>query len=256
MNAGDQEHEALGVAPTLQHAGPAGSLDEFLDTRGPAADTVPGGIDPEAVEFDVVRDAVRARLFPSLKQRRCIGRYELLRPLGSGGMGMVLAARDPELERDVAVKVLHRAHAEDETRASRLLREARAIARVAHPNVVAVHDAGVHDGQVFLVMELVEGATLRGWLERPRSWLEIVDKLLAAGRGLAAAHAAGVVHRDFKPANVLVGRNGRPRVVDFGLARPTSDEPRRDAPAGEGAASEALVGSLTVTGAVMGTPAY
>ena len=244
-----RERTGLAIAPT--QLGRAFALADTGDQ-----------LDPENVEFDVVRDSVRARLFPTRNERRQVGRYLLLRPLGSGGMGMVLAAHDPELDREVAIKVVHREHTEDGSEGSaRLLREARAIARLAHPNVVAVHDAGVHEGRVFLVMELVDGQTLRAWLTRPRPWTAIVETLIAAGRGLAAAHAAGIVHRDFKPANVLIGREGRPRVVDFGLARPA------ERPSGASASAEddrrnmfddprEPLLSMTVTGTIMGTPAY
>jgi tetratricopeptide (TPR) repeat protein len=143
-----------------------------------------------------------------------LGRYVLLARLGAGGMGVVYAAYDPELDRRVAVKVLRRA------RAGELLRdEARAIARLAHPNVIAVHDVGEADGEVFVAMEHVEGVTVREWLRTPRSPLEILDVFAQAGRGLAAAHGVGLVHRDVKPSNIILGADGRARVLDFGLAR-------------------------------------
>src|SRR5690606_4150918 len=135
--------------------------------------------------------------------------------------GIVYLGHDGELDRHVAIKLL-RVHGDDGRGAARLLREARALARVAHPHVVAVHEVGTHEGAVFLAMERVDGVTLTQW-QRGRSWREVVEVYLQAGRGLAAAHAAGVVHRDFKPDNVLVGvdEHGAPRarVVDFGLAR-------------------------------------
>ena len=136
-------------------------------------------------------------------------------------MGVVYGAYDPELDRKVALKLIKpgQGGAKDTARA-RLLREAKAIARLQHPNVVAVHDVGVFEDQVFLAMEFVDGGTIKSWLaEKPRSWREILDVFIAAGRGLAAAHAAGLVHRDFKPDNVLLDKEGRPRVVDFGIAR-------------------------------------
>jgi tetratricopeptide (TPR) repeat protein len=147
-----------------------------------------------------------------------VGRYVILERIGAGGMGVVYAAYDPELDRKVAVKLLRRDRLPRD--ADRRLREAQALARLTHPNVVAVHDAGTFGDRVFLAMELVEGETLRRWLAAaPRSWREVLDRFLPAGRGLAAAHAAGLVHRDFKPENVLLGRDGRVRVVDFGLAK-------------------------------------
>ncbi|HEY1558523.1 MAG TPA: serine/threonine-protein kinase [Kofleriaceae bacterium] len=147
-----------------------------------------------------------------------IGHFRVVRELGRGGMGVVYEAFDPDLERKVAIKVVHDRDASSAAGA-RLLREAQAMARLAHPHVVAVHEVGTVAGQVFLVMELVAGDTLGKWLKAaPRSWREIAGALVQAGEGLAAAHAAGLVHRDFKPSNVLVDDGGRVRVGDFGLA--------------------------------------
>jgi tetratricopeptide (TPR) repeat protein len=201
-----------------------------------------------------------------------LGRYHILRLLGRGGMGSVHAAYDPELDRRVALKVIRVVHNVQGGRKAmelRLLREAQAMARLAHPNVVAVHDVGTLAGRVFMAMEYVEGSTLRAWLqEKPRSWQEIRRVFVQAGRGLAAAHAVGLVHRDFKPDNVLLGQDGRVRVADFGLARGGSggsgggggsgaspevhDEPS-PAP-GDPAAS--LKEPLTQEGVVIGTPRY
>ena len=152
---------------------------------------------------------------------RRIGRFAVLRRIGSGGMGSVYAAYDEELARRVALKVLH--HGPDlppEGRAA-IVAEARAMARLSHANVVQVYEIGEHAGELFLVMEYVEGRTLTTWLkEQEHPWPEIVRLFSAAGQGLAAAHRVGLVHRDFKPDNVLVDREGIPRVADFGLARP------------------------------------
>src|SRR5690606_23114766 len=135
---------------------------------------------------------------------------------GAGAMGVVYAAYDPELDRKVALKLLHpRGHGSLDSRL-RLMREAKALARLSHPNVVAVHDVGTYAERVFLAMEFVDGQTLGAWLkERPRPWEEVVAVMRRAGEGLAAAHVAGLVHRDFKPDNVLIARDGRVRVLDF-----------------------------------------
>ena len=159
-----------------------------------------------------------------------IGRYVVLGLLGRGGMGEVYAAYDPELDRKIAVKLL-RARGGNEAAAdgkTRLLREAQAIARLSHPNVVVVYDVGTFRESVFIAMEFVEGHTLGYWLQaQTRRWREVLDVYVAAGRGLVAAHAAGLVHRDFKPDNVMITKVGHIRVMDFGLAREqtTTDEP-------------------------------
>ncbi len=192
----------------------------------------------------------------------------MLELVGSGGMGEVYAAYDPELDRKVALKILRdRNSGRDEGSKSRgherLLREAKAIAKLRHPSVVVIHDAGTVDGRVFLAMEFVEGTTLRDWMaERPRGHREVLDVFIAAGRGLAAAHAAGLVHRDFKPANVMVSSDGGARVMDFGLVRSVGDDESAGGPAvpvTAGATNEAddtQPASLTRTGELVGTPLY
>ncbi|MDQ3262777.1 MAG: protein kinase [Myxococcota bacterium] len=155
-----------------------------------------------------------------------LGRYVILLTLGKGGMGVVFRAYDKELDRAVALKVLHQDEQEGGTpAASRLLREAQAMARLSHPNVVTVHDVVVLQRRVCVVMELVEGVNIREWLKTTprRPWEQVVEVFRAAGEGLAAAHDAKLIHRDFKPDNVLVGQDGRARVTDFGIARLASE---------------------------------
>jgi predicted Ser/Thr protein kinase len=193
-----------------------------------------------------------------------LGRYRLERELGEGGMGVVHAAFDPDLERRIALKVLRVAAPGIEAK-DRLLREARAMARLSHPNVVTVHEVGTANGRDYVAMELIQGETLADWLRsEERRSVEIVAAFLAAGRGLAAAHAAGIVHRDFKPHNVLRSRGGRIVVTDFGLAReaqatlPTAAEvmslAARLTTFSSGTPSS-LTG-ITATGSLLGTPAY
>ena len=190
-----------------------------------------------------------------------IGRFVVVGELGKGGMGVVYAAHDPELDRKVALKVLRSAAATDEER-TRMLREGQAMARVTHPNVITVYEVGVEGALVFLAQELLDAGTLGGWLERRHAQAEIVDKFAAAGRGLAAAHAAGLVHRDFKPDNVLLGTDGRVRVADFGLARALGTDEGLPAATRANIARAQLelstspMDPLTRTGAVMGTPMY
>jgi len=200
-----------------------------------------------------------------------VGRYIIDREVGAGGMGAVYAAHDPELGRMVAVKVLRRWG--DQRMQERLRREAQAMARLAHPNVAAVYDVGAFGDQIFIAMEYVDGETLSRWLATPRPPAEVLEVFRAAGRGLAAAHAAGIVHRDFKPENVLIGNDGRVCVGDFGLARAagvrerslpvrpafdptsTSTEPA-DADAPIVAELMGAQSGLTVRGALVGTPYY
>jgi eukaryotic-like serine/threonine-protein kinase len=182
-----------------------------------------------------------------------IGRYIVLGVLGRGGMGIVYEAYDPVLDRRIAVKLLREIVDDDASAGrARMQREAQALARLSHPSVITVHDVSEHDGAMYIAMELVRGTTLHKWQAR-RGWREIVAAYSAAARGLAAAHAAGLVHRDFKPDNVLVGDDGRVRVTDFGLAR-LAGHALPTAPSGH--ASPSLASNLTAAGTVMGTPLY
>ena len=149
-----------------------------------------------------------------------LGPYEVVAPLGAGGMGEVWRARDARLGREVAVKVLPEAFAHDPERLARFEREAKAVAALSHPNILAIHDYGTHDGTVYIVTELLEGQTLRARLtEGPLAPRRAVEIAVQVAHGLAAAHDKGIVHRDLKPENLWVGRDGRVKILDFGLAR-------------------------------------
>ncbi|HEX5061814.1 MAG TPA: protein kinase, partial [Kofleriaceae bacterium] len=232
-------------------------------------------------ELDETADAGMQNAPLALAPGSHLGKYRLDRILGEGGMGVVWAAHDPDLERAVAIKVLRYAQAAQQLR-QRLLREARAMAKLKHPNVLTVYEVGTVGDRDYIAMELVDGKSLDEWLALGPTQDEIWTAVLAAGRGLAAAHEAGVVHRDFKPHNVLRSRGGRVLVTDFGLARgmlaadeaamtpqidldpkitpfentveakpatpiPTKSSPSRDS---------VLDSPLTQTGALIGTPAY
>src|SRR4051812_34682210 len=155
-------------------------------------------------------------------QPTMLGRYVVLGELGRGGMSVVYAAYDPELDRRVALKVV-RADQMSATHRARLHREAQALARLSHPSVVTVFDVGDLANDTFVAMELVDGMSVRDWIKQGHTWREVVRVILAAGRGLAAAHAAGIVHRDVKPDNIMISPTGVVKLVDFGLARDLGD---------------------------------
>ncbi len=223
-------------------------------------------VDTQDHEGRGIEDQAFAGLFgaapprPSPADPRRIGKYLLGASLGRGGMGEVFIATDTQLNRKVAIKLLRPRNPNHPLEHSRLLREAQALAALSHENVVGIHECGVHGDQVFLVMEYVEGCTLRAWQDAaPRPWREVLKHYLAAGRGLEAIHAAGLVHRDFKPQNVLVTPDGRIKVVDFGLViAPGERTPQ--APNGpvfdRTEALSLLATQLTDTSAVLGTPLY
>ena len=197
--------------------------------------------------------SVHHDLFGSEEPVIRLGRFEVTGSAGAGRMGRVYVAHDPELKRKVAIKVIAADEDDDRSqeREARLVREARAIARLSHPNVIAVHEVGHHGDELFVVMEYIEGETLRRWIRQPRPWRDVVRVMIGAGRGLAAAHRAGLVHRDFKPDNVMIRDDGRVVVLDFGLARAADlagiTSPRQ---AAIDAASSGEVGPI------LGTPAY
>ena len=232
---------------------------------------------PVNVASRMRKERLKKQLFGAEQLAIKIDRFTLLERVGSGGMGEIYAAYDERLDRKVAIKLVRADAAVSAHAQARLLREARALAKLSHPNVVQVYEADKFEGQVFIAMEFVRGTTLRQWLEEHAAALTgrartsaVLNQFLAIGRGLAAAHAAGVVHRDFKPDNVLVGDDGRPRVVDFGLARAVLDEldearadGSHDKQAGAPAAPDSedfprLEASMATTthGRILGTPRY
>jgi serine/threonine protein kinase/tetratricopeptide (TPR) repeat protein len=251
--------DPLAHAPTVDNdpanaPTPAASDDEL----GSAASLLRGLADAPGAPV------VRGPLRPG---QRVAGKYEIGRAIGEGGMGVVYRARDVRLDRPVAIKI---GSAVSPGALARMEREALALARLSHPNVVVVYEVGEVDGRVFVAMEYVEAGTARSWLSaaaKPRTAREILALYAAAGDGLAAAHAAGIVHRDFKPDNVLVGADGRPRVADFGLARAAepsqSADPDtlRDPDADpdtlpDPSRTPAPLAELSHAGMVVGTPVY
>lgn len=219
--------------------------DELRVDAGPGRDT-----------FREVGNQVMQRLFgKSAEEVRRFGRYEVVRRLGAGAMGTVYLARDPDLRREVAIKVLHGSLADQQR--TILVVEARAMAQVNHPNLVAVYDVGEHEGDIFIAMERVEGVTLRQWAEaRPRGWREVAAIFRDAALGLAAAHETEVIHRDFKPDNALVDERGRITVLDFGLAKYNESPEQRAVASLASGGAELPASELEATASVAGTPAY
>ncbi len=234
---------------------------------------------PDLIDEDpTMADTFGAVPLRSLERGTCVGRYLISDVLGQGGMGVVYRAFDPDLGRPIALKMLtvEKSPGQNtdvcaESR-SRLLREAQALAKLSHPNVVTVHDVGTFENAVFIAMELIEGKTLGEWLRSDKPTPEeIMTVIMAAGRGLAAAHREGIIHRDFKPANVIVGKDQRVRVLDFGLARATDEQGAEDQSATARQIAEPadtpdwqessgsvnyLSSSLTQAGTIMGTRNY
>lgn len=197
---------------------------------------------------------------PVVRVGEKVGRFSILSEVGSGGMGRIYEAYDPDLDRKIALKLLHDS-GEDGQR-DRLGREAKALARLDHPNVVTVHDVGVYEGKTFVAMELVRGGTLKDWLAanpvgRKERYETAMRLLVDAGRGLIAAHAAGLVHRDVKPSNILIGDDERARVADFGIARGI-EAPESPSESGDALmfATDDSASGHTGTGTSVGTPAY
>jgi eukaryotic-like serine/threonine-protein kinase len=253
---------------------PAGRDSGLEDTVAVGASAGPSGTGPgadAALSDTLAASDPAVASNPPAPARDALGiapgerldRFVVLDLLGQGGMGAVYSAYDPELDRRVAIKVLRPQRGGQSTTggtAQRLLREAQAMARLSHPNVVAVYDVGTVGDGVFVAMEYIDGPTLRRWCEdAARTTAEVIDVLVQAGRGLAAAHAAGLVHRDFKPENVLIRRDGRVCVSDFGLAGVSAepDDQRPGAASGASISGSAPLGvTLTQAGQLLGTPAY
>lgn len=228
---------------------PAKRASAPLDVERPAK-RAPAPLD---VEQDLVREAARLGLF-NKDEEVVVGRFKIQRQLGSGAMGIVYQALDTQLDRVVALKLLQSemASAAPYQGRARMLREAKAMARLSHPNVVAIHEVGTHEDQVYIAMEFVPGGTLRDWMAQRRSWPEVLQVLIPAGRGLQAAHAQGLIHRDFKPDNVLIEGRVTPKIVDFGLARDIDKATEESAETDLGSLGE----RLTATGTLLGTPVY
>jgi serine/threonine-protein kinase len=251
------------------------STDEGSETRSVAGVSAPFEETLEAAGSSPSQGSSSREL----ARGAAVGRYIVLSLLGRGGMGEVYAAYDPELDRRVAVKLLHAARRSEGARV-RLAREARALAKLSHPNVVQIYDVGEHEGDVFLAMELVPGESFEAWCAgTPRpTWREVLDAYLDAARGLGAAHEKDLVHRDVKPANILRGVDGRVRVADFGIA--AGPELAGDPIPGARVSTRAVLaetpdeialgetlpvasgtnssngGPLTQAGSIMGTPLY
>ena len=263
--------DSLDEPPASWLAGLAGlegleglALEQPHEPGASGPDGPPDTLAADGLESQVLLGRARSRLLGWDETPVKIGRYRILEQLGAGGMGVVYAAQDDELDRAVAIKILRRDLAPGSAGRQRLLREAQATAKLSHPNVVHVYEVGQAGDQVYMAMELVRGVTLRAWRKaEPRSWREVLEMFLRAGEGLVAAHAEGIVHRDFKPDNVLVDPLGRPQIVDFGLARAThnssasgvwDDTTRTTEPATSGSRLRDF--DITRTGIVVGTPAY
>jgi len=226
-----------------------------VDPRDGLATTLDGGgsdeLDPELQAL--IEAKVRQRLFAQNPAKTHIGRFVVLEEIGRGGMGTVYAAYDEQLDRKVAVKVMQAEHSAANAR-QRFQREAQAMARLSHPNVITVHEVSESDDLVFMAMEFIRGQSIDAWIRTEPQWPEVLEVFVQAGRGIMAAHEAGLVHRDLKPHNIMRGEDGTVKVLDFGLARAWSEEPEEPPePSGSGSV---LASPLTQTGALVGTPAY
>lgn len=210
------------------------------------------------MRVELMRDRLRSRMFGIEAEVRRVGQYALVKSLGEGGQGTVWAAYDEKLDRRVAIKLLHsEVGASREQAEARLLREARALARVSHPNVVQVFEADEYEDGIYVVMEFIRGRTIDRWIaDESPNWEAVRDVYLTAGRGLEAAHQSGLVHRDFKPDNVLVDARGQAKVVDFGLVKREGKKPSEATSTVEQRLRKSATGNLTEHGAVLGTPVF
>ncbi len=233
----DEPFASTADALTKGGAGPAAAPDGLVDTAH-------------------LRNVVQSRVFGVGVEPVRIGRFPILRTVGRGAMGAVYAAYDNQLDRKIAIKLLHGGGGDDDdVRRARILREAKALARLSHPGVVQVYEVGEHEGRIYLAMEFVQGADARRWASGgARSVAEVLEVFAQAGRGLAAAHAAGLVHRDVKPDNIVVGEDGRARMVDFGLAVEHADRPSTTPEPDD--PHHAPLDRWTRTRNAAGTPAY
>jgi tRNA A-37 threonylcarbamoyl transferase component Bud32 len=261
LQADDQElaEEAAAAGEDLREA--AASLRErFLERVAAARARAEAAPDDEATLVEREPTIGPLERGEELESPRSIGRYPLLRRLGAGGMGVVYAAYDEILDRRIAIKILHEHVWDiDGRRRERLLREAQAMARITHPNVITVHEVGTAGEQLFVAMEFVAGPTLREWLATKQpSWQQVVAVFRQVADGLAAVHEAGLVHRDVKPSNVLIGDDGRVRVLDLGLAAAGDEELIESTVAllETSSSFNRIGGPLTKTGERVGTPAY
>ncbi|MEM7159394.1 MAG: serine/threonine-protein kinase [Myxococcota bacterium] len=236
-----------------QHLDACAECIELVAALNEDADSDP------ALAPTVSSDGEHAPIAPvTLQTGSRLGRYVVLDPVGSGGMGVVYGGYDPEIDRKVALKLVRVARDDEGQHRKRLLQEARAMGQLAHPNIVAVYDVGTSDAGVFVAMEFIDGLTLHAWQRtEPRRWSEIIEIYRQTGLGLAEAHQHGVVHRDFKPGNAMVGDDGRVRVLDFGLARlAPSTERSRERAIATAESRSAASSLLTRAGTIMGTPGY
>jgi tetratricopeptide (TPR) repeat protein/tRNA A-37 threonylcarbamoyl transferase component Bud32 len=245
---GAPRHPSAGVVHSRDATGEGES-----DPRALESTVLPRAAEGDPQEQTVDAEGREPSPAPAAASVR-VGRFALLRRIGGGAMGVVWAAYDEVLDRRVAIKLMRPDRVISLAGRERMLREARAMARLSHPNIVQVYDAGDDHGRVFVAMELIGGGTLRAWMTEMREWPAVVAMFRGVAAGIAAAHASNVVHRDLKPENVMVDERGVPKVADFGLAElgglqePTLPD--------SGLRSGESAPELTATGAMIGTPAY